>query len=466
LALLALPTGGLRAAATAAPTPTWAHDIAPILNSHCVECHQPGQVAPFSLLAYRDSAKRAKFLAKTVAEGVMPPWTPDGPVGAFLDERRLSQEEIAVIDRWAQAGATPGDLSSAPVPPAARVDGWRLGPPDLIVRMRQPFRVPAGTIDTYEVFPIAFSTAGVPADVIARARIAGTDLLSVAAVEIRPGNRRVLHHAGVFVDTSGEARKREAEAGGNGYESFGTPGFLPSSYLGGCVPGTTPRFLPEGVASGVMPVSGDIALQIHYHSTGKAETDQTEVGIHFMREPTNRLMDALFLRSFKLDIPPGDAAYVVDDSIVVPADCILMSVFPHMHLLGREVHATAQLPDGTVRPLIDISRWSFQWQDRYFLREPYLLPKGTRVTCRWIFDNSAANPSNPFSPPREVRFGPNSTDEMCGFLLGVLPVNLDDTAVLADARLQKMKESIAQLSPEERSHFRWEDAFDGVGGRN
>ena len=465
LALCSAPGAGLLAA-PAAPTPTWARDIAPILMENCVECHRPGQVAPFSLLAYRDSAKRAKFLAKTIAERVMPPWSPDGPAGAFVGERRLTDDQIAVIDRWAQAGAPPGDLSKAPEPPAARADGWRLGIPDLVVRMRQPFHLPAGTDDAYEVFPMPFTMDGVPADVIARARIPDTDELAVAAVEIRAGNRRVLHHADVFVDTSGEARRREQAAGGNGFSSFGTPGFVPTAYLGGRVPGTTPGFLPAGIASGVMPMSGDIALQIHYHSTGKAESDQSEVGIYFMREPTQRILDALFLRSFKLDIPAGAPAFTVDDSIVVPADCILMSVFPHMHLLGREVHASASLPDGTVRRLIDISRWSFQGQDHYFYREPILLPKGTVVRCRWVFDNSAANPSNPFSPPRAVQFGPNATDEMCGMLLGVLPIRLEDGGLLAEARTRKMKESIAELTPEQRSRFHWEDAFEGLGGRN
>jgi mono/diheme cytochrome c family protein len=447
-------------------SPTWARDVAPILMNNCVECHRPAAVAPFSLLTYPDAAKRARFLARTVKSRVMPPWSPDGPAGAFVGERRLTDPEIATITQWAANGAPSGDLSTAPVTPPAVGDGWRLGPPDLVVRMHGPFSVPAGPGDSYEVFPMPFSLSGVPADVIARARIPDSDVLAVAAVEIRPGNPRVLHHADVFVDASGEAERHEKAEGGNGYASFGTPGFVPVAYLGGRVPGTTPQFLPSGIASGVMPMSGDIALQIHYHATGKPETDQSEVGIYFMREPTRRIMDSLFLRSFRLDIPAGTRAFVVEDSIEVPADCILMSVFPHMHLLGREVHATARLPDGTERDLIDISRWSFRWQDHYFYREPFILPKGTVVRCRWVFDNSDSNPSNPYSPPHDVRFGPNATDEMCGLLLGVLPVNLDDTQALADARLRKMKECIAQLSPEERGRFHWEDAIEGAGGRN
>jgi hypothetical protein len=466
LAAARLQGQGGPATAAGAPSPTWAQDVAPILMNHCVECHRPGEAAPFSLLAYRDAAKRARFLAKTVRARVMPPFSPDGPVGAFVDERRLSEAEIAVIGQWADHGAAAGDLSRAPAPPAARGGGWRLGPPDLVVGMRRPFPIPAGPEDTYQVFPMPFSLAGIPPDVIARARIPESDVLAVAAVEVRAGNPRVLHHAAVFVDTSGVARRREAAEGGNGYPSFGTPGFAPAAYLGGRVLGTTPRFLPSGIAAAAMPMSGDLALQIHYHATGKPETDQSEVGIYFMREPAARMMDSLFLRSFKLEIPAGTAAYVVEDSLEVPADCILMSIFPHMHLLGREVHASAWLPDGTVRPLIDIGRWSFRWQDHYFYREPFLLPKGTRVRCRWVFDNSAGNPSNPFSPPRRVRFGPSSTDEMCGLLLGVIPINLADEPLLAAARMKKVKESVAELTPEERSRFRWDDALDDPSGQN
>jgi hypothetical protein len=136
-----------------------------------------------------------------------------------------------------------------------------------------------------------------------------------------------------------------------------------------------------------------------------------------------------------------------------------------MHYVGREVHATAELPDGTIRPLIDIGRWSFQWQDRYFYREPFLLPKGTRVRCRWLYDNSADNPSNPNEPAREVRFGPDSTDEMCGLSLGVVPVNLSDQPLLAESRRRELEKNLAALTPEERARFRWDDAFDDLAGR-
>ena len=450
-----------RAVEPAAPSPTWAHDIAPILYQNCVQCHRPDQVAPFSLLGYSDAAKRARFLAKAVRARYMPPWSPDGPHDAFLDERRLSEAQIALISTWAGAGAPAGDLASAPPAPPAPIDGWVLGPPDLVVHMPRPFHVPKGPEDIYMVFPIPFSLQSVPAAVLAQARLPQSDALAVAAVEIHPGNRRVFHHADVWVDLTGTARQLEQRAGGTGYASFGTPGFPPALYLGGRVPGITPRFLPEGIAASVMPFEGgDIALQVHYAPTGKEETDQSEIGVYFMRDPVKRIVDSIFLRSFNIEIPAGAAAHTIEDELEIPADCMLLSVFPHMHLLGREVHAHVLLPDGTRQELLDISHWSFQWQDRYFYRKPLFLPKGTRVFCRWVFDNSDRNKQNPHVPAQTVRFGPNATDEMCEFHLGIIPVNLAETALFPAAREKKLREKIAELSAEQRARYNWNEALE------
>ncbi|HEY4249264.1 MAG TPA: cytochrome c [Lacunisphaera sp.] len=457
LLVLFLFWSGVQAAES---VPTWATDIAPLIYRNCVECHRPGQVGPFSLLGYKDAAKRARFITKAIKARYMPPWLPDGPADTFLDERHLSASEVDLLVRWAAAGAPAGDLAQAPAPPSEADDGWTLGKPDLIVRMRQPFNVPPGPSDSFRVFPVPFSLEGVPAEVLARAKIPDSNVLGVAAIEFRPGNRRVFHHAAVWVDPSGEARKREIAEGGNGYESFGSPGFSSAILLGIRVPGMTPRFLPHGIAASVMPLSGDLAFQIHYRATGKPETDQSEVGIYFVRESVRRIMDTIALRSFKLDIPAGEAAFTVEDSTEVPADCALMNIWPHMHLLAREVHVTVVNPDGSVRPLLDISRWNFKWQDRYVYREPFILSKGARIHCRWIFDNSAANPSNPFSPPRPVQFGPDATDEMCAVDLGVIPINLADMPLFPAALERKIKEKVAELSPEQRARHNWDEAFE------
>jgi hypothetical protein len=201
-------------------------------------------------------------------------------------------------------------------------------------------------------------------------------------------------------------------------------------------------------------------FQIHYRATGKPEADQSEVGLYFMREPVNRIMDTLMLRSFNLDIAAGDPAFTVEDTLEIPTDCILMNILPHMHLIAREVHATVTLPDGTTRPLLDISRWNFKWQDRYVYREPILLPKGAKVHARWVFDNSPANPGNPFSPPQPIRFGPAATDEMCSLQLGIIPVNLEDVLRFAAAREQKAREKVAELTPEQRARHNWDEAIE------
>ncbi|HKB89931.1 MAG TPA: hypothetical protein VKC60_05375 [Opitutaceae bacterium] len=442
--------------------PTWATDVAPILYRNCVECHQPQQVAPFSLLSYEDAAKRARFIAKAVRARVMPPWLPDGPVGAFLDERRLDAKDIDTISRWAAAGAPAGNIADAPASPSTAAVTWRLGQPDLILRMRLPFNVPSGPGDSYEVFSVPYTLAGVPKDVVAAARIPESDVLGVAAVDIRPSNPRVFHHADLWIDLTGMARKREDAEGGNGFVSFGTPGFPPAVSLGGRVPGMTPRRLPNGIASSVLPTNGDLVFQIHYRATGKPETDQSEVGIYFMREPVKRIVNSLLLRSFNLDIPAGAAEYVVEDTLEIPADCVLMNLLPHMHLIAREVHASVTNPDGSTQPLLDIAHWNFKWQDRYVYREPILLPKGAHVHCRWVFDNSADNHSNPFSPPQRIRFGPNATDEMCALQLGIIAINLDDDALFNQAREQKIKDKIVELSPEARGRLRWAEALDNL----
>lgn len=453
VAILIALIWGRSFAAEAAPV--WARDIAPIVYRHCVECHRPGGVAPFSLLAFSDAAKRAAFIAEVTHDRVMPPWLPSGPTDVFHNERGLSADERAILVTWAEAGAPSGDLASAPPTPASPAGGWRLGRPDVIVKMPRAFSVPAGPGDIYQALPISLPAEAIPAEVRARALVPGTDVLGVSAVEIHPGNRRVLHHAHVWVDTTGAARRREAATGGVGYEAFGNPGFTPAGYLGGHVPGTTPQFLPPGIAE-TYRLGGDLVLQVHYSPTGKPETDQTEIGIYFVREPVKRTVEWLRLGSFNLEIPAGAAAHTITDELEIPADCFVLSVSPHMHLLGREVTATATLPDGTQTELLTIPRWDFAWQDRYSYKKPLLLPRGTRVNVRWVFDNSAANPRNPKSPPRHVHFGPETTDEMCEFHLYVVPVDVADYGTFAELMRVKKREKVAELTPDQRVRYGFE----------
>jgi mono/diheme cytochrome c family protein len=386
---------------TAAEPVTYTRHIAPLLWKNCAGCHRPGEVGPFSLLTYQDAAKRADFLASITAERRMPPWKAAPDFGKFHGERRLADDEIALLAAWAAAGAPVGNAADLPTPPQF-VEGWTLGQPDLVLEMAEPFTVPADGRDVYRCFVIP-----IPLD----------ESKTVAAVEFRPGNRRVVHHALLFLDANGAARKKDEAEAGPGYNSFGGPGILPTGGLGGWAPGSMPRRLPEGTG-GFLRRGSDLVMQLHYHPSGKAETDRSSVGIYFTKEPATKLIGGLAVRSRSLNIPAGEQRHqVTAESEPLPVPVNVLSVAPHMHLLGRQMKVTAKTPTGELVPLVWIPDWDFNWQGGYAFVEPVRLPAGSVVQLEAEYDNSADNPNNPSTPPKSVRWGEQTTDEMC--LLGV-----------------------------------------------
>jgi hypothetical protein len=252
----------------------------------------------------------------------------------------------------------------------------------------------------------------------------------VRAIDFVPWNRLALHHALVFADTSGAARKRaSADPSGTSYPCFGIPGFLPAASYGGWSPGMSAQPYPDGVAFR-LPRGADVVLQIHYQPTGKPEQDRSSVRFYFAATPpTRRLMDVA-LGSREIDIPAGDARYRVTDGFTLPVEVSLTGVIPHAHYLCREMRGWAVLPGGRKLDLITIPDWDFNWQFQYRYAEPIRLPAGTRLEMEFVYDNSAANPRNPSSPPRRVAWGPNSTDEMAGLHFQVIPGNDDDAREL------------------------------------
>ena len=402
LSFLALaPMMGAAAPNCAAESVTYTRHIASLLWKNCAGCHRPGEIGPFPLLTYQDAAKRADFLASITAERRMPPWKAESGFGRFHGERRLTDQEIELLAKWAAAGAPEGDPADLPEAPKF-VDGWSLGQPDLVLEMAEPFIVPADGRDVYRCFVIPISL---------------DENKTVAAVEFRPGNRRVVHHALLFLDANGVARKKDEAEPGPGYASFGGPGFLPTGGLGGWAPGTMPRRLPEGTG-GFLRRGSDLVLQVHYHPSGKPETDRSSVGIYFTKQPATKLIGGLAIRSRTLNIPPGEKQHrVTAESEALPVDVNVLAVAPHMHLLGRQIKVTAETPAGETVPLVWIKDWDFNWQGGYGFVEPVRLPKGSIVHVEAEYDNSADNPHNPSSPPRRVRWGEQTTDEMC--LVGV-----------------------------------------------
>ena len=380
--------------ATSGAVPTFNRDIAPILYHNCSNCHRPGEVAPFALLTYDDAAKQAKQLAAITAARVMPPWKAEAGYGHFLDERKLTDQQIAAIGAWASHGAPEGNPSDKPAPPKFP-DGWLAGQPDQVVKMAQAYSVPAEGPDQFRCFVIPTNASQ---DEYTR------------IVEFRPGNPKIVHHALLFLDTTGEARKRES-APGEGYDCVGGPGLDITGSLGGWAPGTMP-VVSRGSVAHTIKKGSDLILQIHYHLDGKPETDQSSIGLTFSHEAPTKGITLLVVGNEHIDIPAGDDHYVVKASSTLPMDAEAVAIFPHAHYLCKDMKVDAHLPDGSVQHLIWIKDWDFNWQGAYRYASPMMLPKDTRIDMEYVYDNSAANPHNPSNPPKEVKFGEQTTNEM------------------------------------------------------
>lgn len=392
-----------------APTPTYARHVAPILFRHCLECHRPGQAGPFPLTSFEQARAKAPAIAQAAAARIMPPWKAAPQPHRFQGERRLTLAEIDTLERWAAGGAPPGNLAEAPPLPRFP-ERWRLGEPHHVVAMPRPFAIPATGSDLYQCFVVPLNL---------------NESRYVRAFEFRPGNPRVVHHALLFIDAAPSPRPPE-------YPCFGVPGFLPSGSLGGWTPGFTPAPYPDDTAVR-LPAGARLVFQIHYHPTGKPETDQSELALYFGDHPPRRRMMDIALGSRQIDIPPGDSHYVVRDHFTLPVDVEVTGIIPHAHYIARQIKAWATLPSGNRVRLITITDWDFNWQQHYRYAKPFVLPAGTKLEVEFIYDNSAANPRNPFHPPRRVVWGPDSTDEMAGMHLQVIPVANDDAQQLAQA---------------------------------
>lgn len=389
-------------AQAAAAAPTFNKEVVRIFQKNCQSCHHPGDIAPFSLMSYKEARPWAKAIREAVITRQMPPWKPVPGCGNFKDARQLTDAEIATIAQWADAGAPEGD--AADLPPALNFsDGWTLGEPDLILSYDSSYTPPI-TGDMYRAFPIPTNLRG--------------DRY-VSAIDIRPGNRKIVHHVIAYVDPTGASAQLDANDPGPGYTAFGGPGFANYDTLGGWVPGQRPFFNLDGVAS-KLPKDARIVLQIHYHPTGREESDRTQIGIYFAKTPVKKTLYYLPLVNTTFEIPPGDNRYKVTASFTTPAfvGAQLVSITPHMHLLGREMKVEMTAPGRLTECLININDWDFHWQGTYNFQEPPTAPGGTRFALTAYYDNSADNPNNPNSPPKPVRWGEQTTDEMCLAFIG------------------------------------------------
>ncbi len=407
---------------------TFNRDIAPIMFESCARCHRPGEAGPFSLLTYDDAKKHARQIEVVTRTRFMPPWLPEPQALKFADEWRLSDEQIAIIEKWVEEGALEGNPADLPPQPKF-AEGWQLGQPDLVLKAPKPYQLLASGSDMYWnfIFPV-------PID---RTRW-------VKAVEIRPGEKRFVHHANILVDRLQNSRQRES-APGAGFEGMEikieSEAFDPDSHFLFWKPGTVPYVEPEGMALR-LDKGTDLVLNVHLQPSGKPETIQPTIGLYFTDQPATKFPMLLQLQNdAKLDIPADDKNFVVIDELTLPVDNDLLAIYPHAHYLGKDLQAVATLPDGKTITLIHISQWDLNWQAVYRYAEPVFLPKGTIVRMRYVYDNSESNALNPNHPPERVRGGNRSKDEMAHLWLQVLPRNVDPNA--GDARMV-LQEALAR----------------------
>ena len=350
----------------------------------------------------------------------MPPWLPAPGYGEFQDERRLTEQEIRKIADWVRAGAPEGPAQDVPAPPVFST-GWQLGPPDLIIRAKHPFSLPATGPDIFWNFVLD------PGLTVTR---------YVRAIEIRPGQNRLVHHANVLIDRFGSLRNKSAGFSGMDFVLDRNP-LDPESHFLFWKPGAIPYSQPDGLAWRLNP-GNLLILNAHLQPSGKPEQVRPEIGLYFTdKRPTRFPILIQLEHDGALDIPPGDRNFVVSDRFRLPVDADVLAIYPHAHYLGKLIEAYATLPGGRRTWLIRIPNWDLNWQAVYHYRTPVFLPKGTLISMSIQYDNSSANPRNPNHPPKRVKAGNNATDEMGHVWLQILPRGPGDRRRVVEEALMR-----------------------------
>jgi tetratricopeptide (TPR) repeat protein len=400
--------GAMATAPAFAQSPTFARDIAPLVYEKCAPCHRPRSTGPFSLLTYDDVKKRASQMAAATRAGYMPPQLPEPGYGDFAGDPRLTQDQIATIAAWASNGAPEGAVADIPPPPIFP-EGWQLGKPDLVLEAGSSFQVPAAGPDLYW-------------NVIFRPNV--TTRRWVRAIEILPGQPRLVHHANLLVDRAGSAHLHEASPG-KGFPGMdlviGRSPFDPDGNFLFWKPGAAPHIEPDGFAWRLDP-GNELVLNMHLQPSGKKEDVRPSIGLYFTDQPQTKFPLLVQLENDQaLAIPAGARDFSISDDFRLPMGADVLAIYPHAHYLGKLLEAWATLPDGSRKWLVRIPAWDPNWQAVFYYREPVFLPKDSVIHMRYHYDNSAANPRNPNHPPKRVLAGNQASDEMGHLWLQILP---------------------------------------------
>jgi Flp pilus assembly protein TadD len=392
--------------------PTFSRDVAPIVFESCVSCHRAGGPGPFPLTTYDEVRRRATQIAQVTRSRFMPPWKVEPGVGHFVGQRPLDDKAIALIEQWAKSGAPEGDPKRLPALPEF-AGGWLLGKPNLIVKPDVSYLLPAQQSDAFRIFAI---------------RLPVTKRTYVTGIEFHPGNARVVHHANIRIDRTPATRRLDEADPLPGYDGLmPRSAEYPEGHFLGWTPGQIAPLVQPELAWTLEPGS-DLVVQLHLQPSGAPEDVWPEIGLYFTDRMPARPPTILRLGSQGIDIPPGEPRYVIRDSYVLPVDVQLLAVQPHAHYRAREIRGVAELPDGTSRLVMHIKDWDFRWQHVYREETPMPLPKGTRLSMEYTYDNSASNVRNPELPPARVFWGQRSRDEMGDLWFQLLASNEPDRA--------------------------------------
>ena len=428
---------------------TFTKDVAPILYQHCVTCHHENDIAPMSFMTYKEARPWAAAIREAVLRRAMPPWHADPGVGDFSNTKRLSDADLAALDAWVKQGALEGDPNHLPPPPTFHA-GWHITP-DVILSIPPTESSPANQ-DNYEYIYVPTNF---------------TEDKWVQAAEVLPGDRRVVHHATVSLvsaDKVPELRASHAtpdagadehlyrtgkvlhlrpevpvlddgcsapEGGGFPGKNSGSLEHVPAIYL----PGHLAETRPPGYALRI-PAGSYLQFQIHYSNRlGETVTDRTSIGLVFARDPVKYELAQYEIWNNLFRIPPREGSHRVTSCFTLPKEVISVAYTAHMHYRGKSMTTEAVFPDGRREVLYNVPNFDFRWQETYFLKQPRLLPKGTKLVTTAYFDNSSNNPLNP-DPSKAVRWGEPSDEEMMGFWLA-----------FADPRPEDQKPSATPAAP-------------------
>ncbi len=373
-------------AVCAASPVTFHKDVEPILQNRCQLCHRPGEAAPMPLLTYQQTRPLGQSHSRGGSHRQdASTWHADPHFGKFANDLSLSAGEKDTLIAWIDSGAKEGNTADAPKP-RRYPTGWNIETPDVVFEMPESFDVPAAGVIDYQYIPVPTNF---------------TEDKWVEMAEVRPGNRSVVHHVIVVVDTGTGTSNQE--------------------YLAGYAPGMTPQIWKPGQAR-LIKAGATLIFQMHYTANGKPAQDRTRIGLVFAKKPVTEQIVAMQAIAPGLAIPPGDPNYRVESFALMPQPVRLVGMRAHMHLRGKSFQFRAVYPSGETETLLDIPKFDFGWQPYYYLETPKVLPRGTMIECFAVYDNSANNLLNP-DPTATVEWGPQTWDEMMiGWLDVAVPV--------------------------------------------